>query len=45
MGDNVTEERLNIATNEAKIRALKLKLDSLVAYEQVILSIQFVWSC
>lgn len=36
MGDNVVEERRNIAANEAKARALKLKLDTLVAYEQVI---------
>ncbi|KAF8582046.1 hypothetical protein K439DRAFT_179824 [Ramaria rubella] len=37
MGDNVVEERRNIAANEAKARALKFKLDTLATYEQVIL--------
>lgn len=41
MGDNAVEERRNIAANEAKARALKLKLDTLVTYEQVILLFQF----
>lgn len=40
MGDNVVEERRNIAANEVKARALKLKLDTLVTYEQVN---QLVW--
>jgi len=35
MGENVVEERRNIAANEAKARTLKLKLDNLATYEQV----------
>lgn len=35
MGDNVVEERRNIAANEAKARALRFKLDNLATYEQV----------
>ncbi|KAF8482328.1 Nuf2 family-domain-containing protein [Gautieria morchelliformis] len=34
MGDNAVEERRNVLANEAKARTLKLKLDTLVAYEQ-----------
>lgn len=35
MGDNVLEERRNIAANEIKTRALKAKLDALAGFEQV----------
>jgi len=34
MADNVIEERRNIAANETKARALKLKLDTLAVFEQ-----------
>lgn len=34
MGDNVLEERRNIAANEIKTRALKAKLDALAGFEQ-----------
>jgi hypothetical protein len=37
MADNAVEERRNVLANEAKARTLKLKLDTLVAYEQVIM--------